>query len=184
MQAHPPETKSFTSTLAEETGVKINRCYQCGKCSAGCPMSVEMDMPPSVILRHLQTNNEALIQKAIQSYSIWMCLSCETCLCRCPMEIETAKVMDYLRLIALRTGQVNPKAKKIVAFHKAFLASIKRYGKLYEIGVILRYKLASKEFLKDITIAPSAFFKGKLHLIPEKVKNGKQLHKLIAKTFK
>lgn len=181
MQAHPSDKKSFTSTLADETGVQVNRCYQCGKCSAGCPMSDEMDMPPSVILRHLQTNNETLITKAIRSYSIWMCLSCETCLCRCPMEIETAKVMDYLRLKALQTKQVNPKAKKIVAFHKAFLSSIKRYGRLYEIGVILRYKLATKEFLKDLALAPSTFIRGKLNLFPEKVKNSKQLHTLVSK---
>lgn len=174
--SHSHTTNSFAKKLAKSTGVEINRCYQCGKCSAGCPMSVEMDLPPSVILRHLQTNDEKLIQKAVQSYAIWLCLSCETCLCRCPMEIETAKVMDYLREESLRTKQVNPKAKKIVAFHKSFLSSVKNNGRLFEIGLILKYKLASGDLLKDMVLAPSMFLKGKLHLWPERIKNKIKLH--------
>ncbi|MFT3740478.1 MAG: 4Fe-4S dicluster domain-containing protein [Breznakibacter sp.] len=184
MHAHSSGTKSFSQKLADETGIAINRCYQCGKCSAGCPMSSEMDMPPSVVLRHLQTNNEMLVQKAIQSYSIWLCLSCETCLCRCPMEIETAKVMDYLRAEAIRTKQVNPKARKIVAFHKAFLSSVKKNGRLYEIGLIFKYKLASGEFLKDMVLAPGMFLKGKLHLFPERIKRTAQLQNIAAKSVK
>jgi len=182
MHAHTSGTKSFSQKLADDTGIAINRCYQCGKCSAGCPMSSEMDMPPSVVLRHLQTNDKALIQKAIQSYSIWLCLSCETCLCRCPMEIETAKVMDYLRDQALKTKQVNPKARKIVAFHKAFLSSVKSNGRLFEIGLILKYKIASGEFMKDMLLAPGMFLRGKLHIFPERIKHMGQLRKLVKKS--
>jgi heterodisulfide reductase subunit C len=145
-------------------------------------MSAEMDMPPSLVIRHLQTNNEALIQKAIQSYSIWLCLSCETCLCRCPMEIETAKIMDYLRAEALKTKQVNPRARKIVAFHKAFLSSVKQNGRLYEIGLVLKYKLTSGEFLKDMLLAPGMFLKGKLHIFPGRIKRTDQLRKIAAKS--
>lgn len=182
MHIHSEKKASFSQSLANATGVVVNRCYQCGKCSAGCPMSSEMDLPPSVILRHIQSNNPELIQKAIRSYSIWLCLSCETCLCRCPMEIETAKVMDYLRDQALKTRQVNPKARKIVAFHKAFLSSIKRNGRLFEIGLILRYKLASGEFLKDMILAPGMFLKGKLHLFPERIKQTEPLRKIVQKS--
>jgi heterodisulfide reductase subunit C2 len=182
MHAHTSGTKSFSQKLADDTGIAINRCYQCGKCSAGCPMSSEMDMPPSVVLRHLQTNDKALIQKAIRSYSIWLCLSCETCLCRCPMEIETAKVMDYLRDHALKTKQVNPKARKIVAFHKAFLSSVKSNGRLYEIGLILKYKIASGEFMKDLLLAPGMFLRGKLHIFPERIRHIGQLRKLVKKS--
>ncbi len=177
MSHHSETSNSFTKKLAASTGVEINRCYQCGKCSAGCPMSVEMDMPPSLVIRHLQTNDEKLVQKAVQSHAIWLCLSCETCLCRCPMEIETAKVMDYLREEALRTNQVNPKARKIVAFHKSFLSSVKNNGRLFEIGLVLKYKLASGDLLKDMVLAPSMFLKGKLHLWPERVKTKIKLHK-------
>jgi heterodisulfide reductase subunit C2 len=182
MHTSPSGKQNFSQQLANATGIDIRRCYQCGKCSAGCPMSSEMDMPPSVVLRHLQTNNEAFIQKAVQSYSIWLCLSCETCLCRCPMEIETAKVMDFLRDKALKTNQVNPKAKKIVAFHKAFLSSVKNNGRLYEIGLILKYKIMSGEFLKDMVLAPGMFLRGKLHILPERIKRTAQLKKMATKT--
>lgn len=182
MQAHPSGKVSFSQQLLRETGVQINRCYQCGKCSAGCPMSSEMDLPPSVIIRHLQTNEDALVQKAVQSLSIWLCLSCETCLCRCPMEIETAKVMDYLRAKAIETKQVNPKAREIIAFHKAFLSSVKNNGRLFEIGLVLRYKLASREFWKDMLLAPSMFLKGKLHLFPERLKQRNDFKQIVQRS--
>lgn len=182
MHVHHPANNSFSQKLANDTGIAINRCYQCGKCSAGCPMSSEMDLPPSLVLRHLQTNKPDLIQKAVRSYSIWLCLSCETCLCRCPMEIETAKIMDYLRAEALRTNQVHPKARKIVAFHKAFLSSVKNHGRLYEIGLILKYKLSSGEFMKDLVLAPGMFFKGKLHILPERLKRSAQFRKIASKS--
>jgi heterodisulfide reductase subunit C len=98
------------------------------------------------------------------------------------MEIETAKVMDYLRAQALKTKQVHPKAKKIVAFHKAFLSSIKQNGRLYEIGLILRYKIATREFLQDMLLAPGMFLRGKLGIFPERIKHIGQLHKLVKKS--
>ena len=184
MNTAVPMDHSFSQDLAAATGIDINHCYQCGKCSAGCPMSLEMDYPPSMILRLLQTENPELISRAVKSYSIWLCLSCETCLCRCPMEIETAKVMDFLRHKALKTRQVNPRAKKIVAFHKAFLTTLKRHGKLYELGMTLNYKLRSRDFLQDMVLAPGMFLRGKLGIFPERIKNRKQLKNIVIKTSK
>jgi heterodisulfide reductase subunit C len=176
--------QSFSQELIAATGIDINRCYQCGKCSAGCPMSLEMDYPPSMVLRLLQTEDPELISRAVKSYSIWLCLSCETCLCRCPMEIETAKVMDFLRHRALKNRQVNPRARKIVAFHKAFLTTLKRHGKLYEIGMTLNYKMRSGEFLKDMVLVPGMFLRGKLNIFPERIKNRKQLKNIMIKSSK
>jgi heterodisulfide reductase subunit C len=178
------EVHGFSQELSAATGIDINHCYQCGKCSAGCPMSVEMDYPPSMILRMLQTDDPGQISRAVKSYSIWLCLSCETCLCRCPMEIETAKVMDFLRHRALKTRQVNPRAKKIVAFHKAFLTTLKHHGKLYELGMTLNYKLRSRDYLQDMVLAPGMFLRGKLGIFPERIKNRKQLKKMMIKTSK
>jgi heterodisulfide reductase subunit C len=184
MKIAEPVNQNFSQELINATGIDTNHCYQCGKCSAGCPMSTEMDYPPSVILRMLQTDDPELISRAVKSYSIWLCLSCETCLCRCPMEIETAKVMDFLRHESLKTHQVNPRAKKIVAFHKAFLTTLKNHGKLYELGMTLNYKMRTKEFLKDMVLAPALLLKGKLHIFPERISNRKQLKNIVIKTSK
>ncbi len=49
--------------LLEQTEVKVTHCYQCGKCSAGCPLAEEMDYPPSLVMRMLQTGNPELEEK-------------------------------------------------------------------------------------------------------------------------
>ncbi len=52
-QTHSVHNQTLADCLMQETGVDIRRCYQCGKCSAGCPMAAEMDYPSSVWMRML-----------------------------------------------------------------------------------------------------------------------------------
>jgi heterodisulfide reductase subunit C len=118
------------------TEKSVANCYQCGKCSAGCPLSSEMDYPPSQILRLLQLGMPEFDEKALRSHSIWLCLTCEMCVARCPKEVDLPKVMEFLREESFRRGMVNPKAKDILAFHKAFLDAIRHTGRLYEVGLI------------------------------------------------
>jgi len=65
----------------QAAGIDITRCYQCGKCTAGCPMAQSMDYSPRQIVRLLQLG---LADDALRSRTIWMCASCETCATRCP----------------------------------------------------------------------------------------------------
>lgn len=174
-------SSSYTGSIKGKIGVNITECYQCGKCSAGCPVSSEMDFPPSVIMRMLQTNRPELIQKVLKSYTIWLCLACETCYCRCPMQIEIPQLMDYLRQESLSRGLTNKKARKIIAAHKAFLKSINNTGRLYELGMLARFKMKTMD-LNDISLAPFMFRKGKLHLIPERVKNIHAIRTIFKKT--
>lgn len=166
----------------QHTDVSAARCYQCGKCSAGCPLAIEMDYPPSQIMRLLQVRTPASDEKVLNSAAIWLCLTCETCIARCPQEVDIPKLMDYLRAESLRTKQVNPKAKDILSFHKAFLDSIQMTGRLYEVGLISDYKTRSWHFIQDVLIAPWMILRGKLHLIPEFVKEIKHIRRIFAKT--
>ncbi len=175
---HRPENE-----LTKATGVNIDQCYQCGKCSAGCTMASDMDYPPSLVMRMLQTGTTVNKEKVLRSYSIWACVTCEQCIARCPMEIDIPKVMDYMREKSLNEKKTHPKAKEIIAFHKAFLDSIKHTGRLYEVGLIVDYKLRTLNMTQDVTLAPKMFAKGKLHLLPEMVKNRKHMASIFAKTI-
>ncbi|MCU0284854.1 MAG: 4Fe-4S dicluster domain-containing protein [Acidobacteria bacterium] len=181
---HGCECQTLNHHIEEHTNVSVADCYQCGKCSAGCPLAEEMDYPPSQILRMLQRGTPALEEKVLRSMSIWLCLTCETCIARCPQEVDFPKVMDYLRGEALRRGIANPKAKDIIAFHKAFLDSIQATGRLYEMGLIVDYKARSRHLLQDILIAPWMFMAGKLHIIPEMIKGKSQMSKIFSGTLK
>ena len=88
----------FLDEVVAVSGVDIRACYQCQKCSAGCPVVSAMDILPSQIIRQIQYGRR---EKVLGSGSIWICASCHTCSVRCPNDIDFARVMDCLRHIAL-----------------------------------------------------------------------------------
>ena len=92
----------FVKRVAELSGQNLNLCYQCGKCSAGCPMSFAMDFLPNQIMRLVQLGLEEDIGN---SRTIWLCASCLTCTVRCPKGVDISRVMEALRLITLRKNK-------------------------------------------------------------------------------
>jgi heterodisulfide reductase subunit C2 len=161
---HHPGTLS--NLVEHHTGISISRCYQCGKCSAGCPAAHEMDYPPSLLLRHLQTGWSSSEEKVLGSYTIWLCLSCHTCAARCPMEVDLPTVMDFLRQESLQRNLVHPRARDIIAFHRSFLDTIRRFGRLWEVGLVADYKLRTRHFWQDVALVPGMLKRGKLSLLP------------------
>ena len=179
---HHVDTKNLRGKVLQATGVNINECYQCGKCTAGCPLNQDMDYQPNQVLRMLQTDLPGYEDKILGSMSIWLCLACNQCYSRCPQSIALANVMDFLRQESLRQGKMNPKAKNILKFHESFLSSIQKYGRLHEMGLVMDYKMKTMNLLQDVTLAPSMMAKGKLHFFPHKIKNMKDIKNLFDKT--
>ena len=163
---HGHQSTTLAGLVKEKTGVSASRCYQCGKCSAGCPAAQQMDYPPSLLLRHLQTGLASDDEKVLGSYTIWLCLSCQACIARCPMEVDLPTVMDALRAESLRRKLAHPRAKDIVAFHRSFLDTIRRFGRLWEVGLVAEYKLRTWHLLQDVALAPAMLMRGKLPLVP------------------
>ena len=89
----------FVTKVMEISGQDLLSCYQCGKCSAGCPMSFAMDLLPNQIIRLAQLGMEEEIYK---SKTIWLCASCITCGVRCPRGVDLSRVIEALRLLTLR----------------------------------------------------------------------------------
>ena len=182
--AHKTERNTLAGKIETEVGVVSQKCYQCGKCSAGCPIAYDMDFPPSMVMRLLQTESSENDNRLLTSKTIWLCVSCEMCLSRCPYEIDIPSLMDYLRQRSLAEKKNHPESKKIIAFHKAFLSSIKNTGRLYELGLTLDYKRRTMTLMQDVMLAPKMLSRGKLHIFPEKIKNTSHLKKIFKKTFK
>ena len=162
---------SFAQEVKEKSQAHLERCYQCIACSSGCPVAYVMDYAPHQIIRMTQLG---LKDRVLDSATIWLCASCETCATRCPNEIDIVKFMDILRGIALEEGRTQQ--TNLPLFHTTFLGSVKNYGKVHELGLILGYTLKSgdifkfKKLFKDAILGAKMFLKGKLAILPDKIK--------------
>jgi len=181
--SHKTLKQNLKDRVESFTGESVALCYQCGKCAAGCPLIDEMDIAPNQVLRMLQLGLPNLEEKVLKSESIWLCLSCETCVSRCPKDVDIPVIMDYLRSESREKNMVNPKAKDILSFHKAFLDSIKYFGKLSEVGLIADYKMRTFHLIQDVILAPKMFVRGKLKLVPSMLKNQDAIKRIFERTI-
>lgn len=165
--------KALLSRLEEEAGTSIKLCYQCGKCSAGCPVAFAMDYTPRQIIRLLQLG---LLSEALEAQSIWICASCETCSARCPRGVDIAALMDALRREALRQGKIND--KKVAVFNKAFLSGVKNFGRTYEAGILIQHNLLTGQLFKDAELGLPMLKRGKLGIFPERIKGRDEMKKI------
>ena len=172
-------TKTDEATLAdrvrEVTGVNVTECYQCGKCTAGCPMARFMDLSPSQVMRLLQIGDEAARQRLLRSRALWVCAGCLTCTQRCPKSLDPAAVMDALREMANREGTVPHDMKRVLAFHKAFLKTVEYAGRMSEVPLTGLYKMTSFDLFSDVLLAPVMLAKGKLPFVPSVIGGRKEI---------
>ena len=171
----------FTQQVIQLTGEEVMTCFQCLKCTNGCPLSPEMDVPPNKVIRYVQLG---MREAALNADSIWICATCYTCSVRCPNDIDIAHVMDTLRRLAYQArGDDTPKSH-IVHFHELFLDSLKQYGRVNETKLLARYELKEGRFLKDAKLGMKMFFMGKMNLFPQKVQNKEQIKKIFDRASK
>lgn len=155
--------------------LNVPDCYQCGKCTAGCPVAPRMDLMPNQIV-HLNQSGPA--ERAWRAEAIWQCVSCRTCTTRCPKSVDVAGVMDAMRQRAVETAQTAPASQRVVLFQKAFLSNIRRHGRLDELELIGQFKSAVffKErrlavLWKDAGLAPQLIKRRKFHVRGENVRD-------------
>jgi heterodisulfide reductase subunit C len=157
---------ALAEIVKDETRISVSHCYQCGKCSAGCPAGREMDIPPSIVMRLLQIGKPDSDAMVLGSYGIWLCLTCYTCFSRCPMEIDLTRVMDVLRSESLKRKMVHRDAMDILGFHKSFMSTVRRFGRMWEAGLVAEYKLRTRHVWQDVALVPGMLKRGKLALFP------------------
>jgi heterodisulfide reductase subunit C2 len=154
------------------SGQKISTCYQCEKCTNGCPMTFAMDIMPHQVMHSLQLGQTDEISK---SDTIWVCASCETCTTRCPNEIDIAHVMDSLRQISMKKG-VKTAHKQAPVFHSVFLNSVRRFGRMHEATLAVEYALRSgglQGLRKQMGLGLDMMRKGKLKIVPSRLRAGR-----------
>jgi heterodisulfide reductase subunit C len=178
-----PLDSAFLEEVEGGSGVKVSACYQCRKCSNGCPVTFAMDLYPDQVLRYIQLGFR---QPVLESATIWVCAACETCTTRCPNEVDIAKAMDFLKQTLVRSRGV-PHEKKVLTFHEVFLNDIRKRGRVFEAGLMQKYLLKSGEAfsrLKDLSILEemrlgwTMYRKGRLNLLPHGIKGKGEIKQL------
>ena len=152
--------------IKEATGENVFLCYQCVKCTSGCPLVDHFDLSPNQIMRAAQFGMEDLI---FQSITPWLCASCQTCTTRCPQGIDIAKVMDFIVSEAIKTGIDSP-VPEVEMFNKVFLRDINILGRSFEIGLMGEIMLRTRDLTSDLDLALEMFKRRKIKLLPEIVR--------------
>jgi len=178
-------TPTYVNNLAH---TKVEECYQCGKCTAGCPVAERMDLTPNQLVRLAQT---AQFERALRCEAIWMCVSCQTCTTRCPKSVNCAGVMDALRQCAVEQAEDAPAQMRTVQFFKAFLQSVRRNGRVNEVEMTVLFKSAAffkdlniPMLMKDSMLAPKLFARGKFHVVGEKVRDRALVDRIFERCMK
>lgn len=159
-------------------GVPIQRCYHCRKCTAGCPLAPAMEFSLDKVVQMIQMDRR---EEVLRSRTIWLCVSCETCITRCPNEVDIARMMDVLRQMAIESG-VAAAEKNIMKFHESFLAGIASRGRINEPFLMVRYKLKTGDLFSDMVMGVDMLRKGKLSLLSPVTKDMRAVREIFEKT--
>jgi heterodisulfide reductase subunit C len=158
----PAAANAFAHEVEETAGTSIMLCFQCQKCTAGCPVAASTDMKVHEIIRLVQLGAR---DEVLSSRMIWECTSCETCGARCPQGVDLPAIIDALRRLSRADKKVTP-GTVVPAFNEVFLGTVRQMGRVHELGLMAAFKLRTKKFLQDMGKLPTMLRKGKFALLP------------------
>jgi len=173
--------RDFAEEVQERSGQNIQLCYQCLKCSVGCPLSRYMDVPPNRLIRMIQYGQR---EKVLSSRAVWLCVSCMTCGVRCPNEIDMSAVMDTLREMSIEEGYAHKAEKRVVVLHEEFVRNVKMWGRLHEATFFMPYMARSLDLFSNMASGIALMARGKLPLIPKRIKGIEEIWKLYEEAYK
>ena len=171
--------KSFYKKVVESSGCnKVLECIQCGTCSSTCPVSLYMDYTPRKLMAMIKAGFE---EDALKSKTVWICSSCYSCTVMCPSQIKITDVMYALKRMAIEKGYY-PKSMPTPVLAKEMNNIISKRGRNSEMYVASMMVLKTNPFgmLKMAPVGLALLKKRRLHIGLEKIKNTKQIKKLLS----
>lgn len=178
--------KSFVDEVAATLGGEhIRACIQCGICTGSCPVASEMEYPPRKIIAMIRAGMQ---DEVLSSNSMWHCLSCYMCGCRCPRGVKPPELAHALESLANQYG-FRVKGTHTPAMYRSFVSSIKGNGRVHEFGMMLRFYWSIKFYLlanplavvKMLPLSLKLFLHKRMPLMPDKVKGKEDLSRIIQK---
>jgi heterodisulfide reductase subunit C len=172
--------KSFLDEVkATLGGENILACIQCGTCTGSCPMAEYMEYPPRKIIAMIRAG---LRDEVLSSSSMWNCLSCYTCTARCPRGVKPTGLAHALESLANQHGY-KVGGTRTPVFYRSFVDSINGHGRVFELGMMLRYYLLTNPLasMKLWKVGLQLFLHKRMPLRPAHIKDKGDLAKILRK---
>jgi heterodisulfide reductase subunit C len=176
-------THSLSDVFLEDVyalpgGDRIKECIQCGTCSASCPTSYAMDYSPREVIAALRAG---LLERVLKSNTIWLCASCYYCTVRCPSGIKLTDIMYELKRLAIEFDLAQEDAKAPIV-SKIFVDSVNKNGRVSEVELVSKLMLKADPLgmVKMIPRATKLLKRGRMPLVPHKIKGAKEVENLMA----
>ena len=171
----------------ETTGpYQVSACYQCRKCTNGCPVTFAMDLYPDEVIRLVLIGQRETV---LSCDTIWVCAACETCTTRCPNDVKIAELMDCLKEMAVESGVPSPQPQ-ILTLHASFLNDVKRWGRVFETTFLPDYLIRSGALLRkwqngtwraEMRLSWQMTRKKRFPLLPKTIKGKKEVRQILAR---
>lgn len=156
---------NLAERILRETGQNVYLCYQCVKCTSGCPLGEYFDWQPNQIMRAVQLGQEDI---ALNANTPWFCAACQTCSTRCPQGLDITAIMEFLAREAIASGN-RPSFYEVNTFNQAFMREVNLWGRSYELGLMAEMKLRTirtHSILENMDLAVKILQRNKLPFIP------------------
>jgi len=149
-------------------GKSIDRCIQCGTCTASCPTSGAMRYGPRQTLAALRAG---MLDRVLKSNTPWLCTSCYSCTVRCPAKIPFTDVMYELKRLAVK-HKLYPRRNTGSAMVRSFAEVVSTYGRNAETALVGKYYLRTNplNLIGQLPMALKLLAKRRLEFLPHKIK--------------
>ncbi|MEE8391885.1 MAG: heterodisulfide reductase-related iron-sulfur binding cluster, partial [Anaerolineae bacterium] len=165
--------ETLAEIVEQEIGSNAYLCYQCIRCTSGCPVAEHMDLMPNQVMRSIQFDDA----QVLEAKTPWICAACQTCTTHCPQGLDVAGVMDVLRIEARRRG-IKPAVPEVELFTQVFLRDIRVFGRLYEVGLVAAMNILTLQPFKDMDLGVPMILKRKIGLVPKFVRPPKRVQRV------
>ena len=175
MTSAAPDTV-LAGTIRRGAGINAYKCYQCKRCTAGCPVAGYAGLHPAQIVRAVQLGD---LESIMADRFIWLCTGCQTCSTRCPQEIDVAGIMDELRMLAYEHDLVRKDAP-FASILRYNADSFKRWGRMYELELLARDKIMRPSSMTDdLVLGVKMVMKGKIGFVPSRGGDRAQMKRMV-----
>lgn len=156
--------QDLAQKIRDELGENVYLCYQCVKCTSGCPVGDFFDWQPNQIMRAVQLGQEDI---ALEAQTPWLCAACQACTTRCPQDLNINAIMEFLTREAINRG-IEPPVPEVNIFTEAFMREVRLWGRAYEPGLMAEMKLRNPSHLfDDLDLYKKMLQKRKVAFLPK-----------------